>query len=135
MSGDGIRQQTRTQPPRSSFPASLRVALEGAARVVRGERNARIEAAIGLLAILLGLWLQIRPLEWAVVVTLIALVLGLEMVNTAIEATVDLLSPDVHPLAKKAKDSAAGAVVTAALGSVIVGLFIFGPRLWALLVG
>ena len=52
------------------------------------------------------------------------------MVNTAIEATIDLAHPAQHPLAKKAKDSAAGAVVVAAIASVAVGLVIFLPRLW-----
>jgi len=106
------------------------VALRGARRVLATEPNAQIEAAIALLAVGLALWLKISPVEWALLVTLIALVLGLEMVNTAIEAAVDLACPEQHPLAKKAKDSAAGAVVLAAIASVAVGVVIFLPRLW-----
>ncbi len=119
-------------PPRAkrSFWHSLRVALTGAGHVLRTERNAQIEGAIALLAIGLGIWLRITRPEWAVIFTLIGLVLGLEMVNTAIEAAVDLACPEQHPLAKKAKDSAAGAVVVAAISSVAVGLVIFLPRLW-----
>ena len=106
------------------------MALVGALYVLRTERNAQIEGVIALLAIGLGLWLGISGPEWAVIFTLIALVLGLEMGNTAIEAVVDLAHPAQHPLAKKAKDSAAGAVVVAAIASVAVGLVIFLPRLW-----
>jgi undecaprenol kinase len=116
--------------PKSSFLGSLRVALGGAFIVLRTERNAQIEGVIALLAVGLGLWLGISGPEWAVIFALIALVLGLEMVNTAIEATVDLAHPGLHPLAKKAKDSAAGAVVVAAIASLAVGLVIFLPRLW-----
>jgi len=115
---------------RRSFWHSLGVALRGARRVLATEPNAQIEAAIALLAVGLALWLKISPVEWALLVTLIALVLGLEMVNTAIEAAVDLACPEQHPLAKKAKDSAAGAVVLAAIASVAVGVVIFLPRLW-----
>jgi len=127
----------QSRPPqrsKSSFWLSLRVAAAGAISVLRRERNAQIEGVIALLALGLGLWLRITGTEWAVLITLIAVVLGLEMVNTAIEAAVDLACPQQHPLAKKAKDSAAGAVVVAAVGSIAVGLVIFLPRLWALLV-
>lgn len=120
--------------PKRSFWRSLCVALAGAGCVLRTERNAQLEGGIALLAIGLGLWLRITRQEWAVIFTLIALVLGLEMVNTAIEAAVDLACPEQHPLAKKAKDSAAGAVVVAAIGSVAVGLVIFLPRLWLVVI-
>jgi diacylglycerol kinase (ATP) len=61
----------------------------------------------------------------------VAVVLALEAVNTAVEAVVDLVSPHYHPLAKIAKDTAAGALVFAVLGSILVAASIFGPRLWA----
>ena len=63
---------------------------------------------------------------------LITLVIGLELLNTAIEALVDLASPAFHPLAKIAKDAAAGAILLVVLGSVAAGLIIFLPRLWRL---
>lgn len=116
--------------PKGSFGSSLAVALGGAVWVLRTERNAQIEGVIALIAVGLGLGLGISRQEWAVIFTLIGLVLGLEMVNTAIEAAVDLAHPTLHPLAKKAKDSAAGAVIIAAIASVVVGLVIFLPRLW-----
>lgn len=119
--------------PKSSFWLSLRVALAGAGEVLRTERNAQLEAAVAGVAIGLGLALGISGVEWALILVLIGLVLGLEMVNTAVEAAVDLACPERHPLAKKAKDAAAGAVVLAALVSVGVGIVIFLPRLWSLL--
>lgn len=96
------------------------------------ERNAQIEGVVAIFAILLGILLRISAVEWAVVFTLIALVIALEIANTALEAVVDLATSEYHPLAKVAKDSAAGAVLWVAACSVIVGLFIFGPRLWRL---
>jgi len=124
--------QSASHPPqpKDGFWRSLGIALAGAANVLRTERNAQIEAVIALVVLGLGLWLRITTQEWIVVFVLIALVLGLEMVNTAIEAAVDLAHPERHPLAKKAKDSAAGAVVVAAVASVAVGIVIFLPRLW-----
>ncbi|RME58722.1 MAG: diacylglycerol kinase family protein [Caldilineae bacterium] len=121
--------------PNHTFGASLRIALQGAWDVLRTERNAQIEATIGLLAVLLGLLLRISPVEWAVLCGLIFTVLALEALNTAIEAAVDLITEDHHPLARRAKDAAAGAVVLLALGSLGVGAAIFLPRLWALLGG
>lgn len=99
------------------------------------ERNARVQAAAGLVAIALGAALNFSRVEWAVLTLTIALVLALETVNSAIEALVDLVTLDYHPLAKRAKDLAAGAVWLAALAAVVVGLLLFLPRLWAVLVG
>ncbi len=99
------------------------------------ERNARVQAAAGLVAIALGAALNLSRVEWAVLTLTIALVLALETVNSAIEALVDLVTLDYHPLAKRAKDLAAGAVWLAALAAVVVGLLLFLPRLWAVLVG
>ena len=74
----------------------------------------------------------LRGVEWALLGLVVAMVLALEAVNTAVEAVVDLVSPDYHPLAKIAKDAAAGAMIFAVLGSIAVAATIFGPRLWAL---
>ena len=80
----------------------------------------------------LGGWLQIAAIEWALLALTFSLVLALEAVNTAVEATIDLVSPHYHPLAKIAKDAAAGALVFAVLGSLGVATAILGPRLWQL---
>jgi diacylglycerol kinase len=83
----------------------------------------------------LGAWLRISRVEWAVIVFTIALVLILEGLNTAVEAAIDLASPDIHPLAKAGKDLAAGMVLIASIASVAVGLLILGPPLWAKVAG
>ncbi|MXX27310.1 MAG: diacylglycerol kinase family protein [Caldilineaceae bacterium SB0668_bin_21] len=113
-----------------SFWQSLAFALAGLRHALRSQRNLRIHIAIAVVVVIAGIVLRISRTEWAVVVTLIALVIGLELLNTAIEALVDLASPEPHSLAKVAKDTAAGAILVAALGSVAAGLVIFLPRLW-----
>ena len=77
--------------------------------------------------ILCGFYFHITKIEWMICLILFALVLSLELVNTAIEAVVDLASPDIHPLAKLSKDAAAGAVLISAIISAIIGLMIFIP--------
>jgi diacylglycerol kinase len=113
---------------------SFYFAFAGLGYLFRSQPNARIEAALGAGACLLAGWLGIDRAEWAVLIFTIALVLILEGINTAVEAAIDLASPQRHPLAKAAKDLAAGMVLLAALASVGVGLLILGPPLWQRLV-
>ena len=104
-------------------------AIAGVIAAVKGERNMRIHLLAAVAAVSLGAWLGLSACEWVAVVICCALVMSLECLNTAIEAAVDLASPEIHPLAKKAKDCAAGAVLIAAIGSAIVGCIIFVPKL------
>lgn len=121
-----------TPPPRSvNLIASFRNAFTGWGYVLRTQRNVRIHAAITLAVMVAGVWLRLDPLEWAVIAVTASLVWIAEFVNTALEAIVDLASPDVHPLAKVGKDVAAGAVLTSAATAVVVGLLVLGPPLWA----
>ncbi len=113
--------------------ASFRYATAGLRYLIRTQRNARVQAGIALVAVALAALLHISRVEWAILTLLIALVLTLEALNTAIEATVDLVTSDYHPLAKIAKDLAAGAVWLMALASAVIGAIIFLPRLVALL--
>ena len=99
--------------------------------MLRTQRNAWIHACATLAVTALGLWLRLGPLEWAVIILVIGSVWMAEFVNTALEAVVDLASPDLHPLAKVGKDVAAAAVLVSAVTSVLVGLLILGPPLWA----
>lgn len=112
---------------------SLRAAWAGVRYTLRTQPNAWIELVALVVVIAAGWWFRVSPLEWAVLGLTMALVLALEAVNTALESVVDLVSPQVHPLAKTAKDAAAGAMIFIVLGSIWVALWIFGPRLWALL--
>lgn len=114
---------------------SFRYAFEGWWYVLRTQPNAWIHAVVSVAIIGLSLWLELPPRDWAVIIlTLMAVWMG-EFLNTAIEAVVDLASPDHHPLAKAAKDVAAAAVLVGALGAVLIGLLILGPPLWQRLFG
>jgi len=88
-----------------------------------------------IVVLALGLWLGLNLTEWAILVVTMAVVFVAEFVNTAVEAAVDLVTEDRHPLARIAKDVAAGGVLVAAVLAVIVGLLILGPPLWSRLFG
>ena len=110
---------------------SFGFALAGIGYLFRTQPNARIELGIGLAVCATSWWVGVSRAEWGVIVLTCACVIILEGLNTAIEAAVDLASPEVHPRAKVAKDVAAAMVLIAAMASVIVGLIILGPPLWA----
>jgi len=99
--------------------------------MLRTQRNAWIHAVFSTAVFLLGLWLGLGRLEWAIILLTIAMVWMAEFINTSLEAVVDLASPDLHPLAKVGKDVAAAAVLVGAATAVVVGLLILGPPLWA----
>jgi diacylglycerol kinase (ATP) len=109
--------------------SSFRYASRGILSMLRTEPNARIHAAATVLAVAAGFGLEIGRAEWLAVVLVIGAVWTAESFNTACEALCDLASPERHPLAERAKDVAAGAVLVAALTAVVVGLLVFGPRL------
>lgn len=109
---------------RSSLPNSFRHALAGIVYVVRTQRNARIHLAVAAAAVGLGLWIGLTPTQWAVVAVVAGMVLAAEWLNTAVEAMVDLATPDYHPLAKVAKDAAAAAVLLTAIIAVVVGVLL-----------
>lgn len=115
--------------------ASFRHAFAGWWYVLRTQRNAWIHAVASVAVLAIALWLRLGGTDWAILILTIALVWVAEFVNTAVEAIVDLLSPNIHPLAKIAKDVAAAAVLIAALASVVVGLLVLGPPLWLRLSG
>lgn len=92
------------------------------------ERNMKIHCTMAVLVVFFGLVLHISVSEWCTCFGLFGLVMGLELVNTAIEAVVDLVTDEFKPLAKRAKDAAAGAVLIAAIMAAVAGLIIFIPR-------
>lgn len=81
----------------------------------------------------LGTFLGLGTAEWIAVVLCTTLVIALELVNTAVEACVDLVTREMHPLARTAKDVAAGAVLVGAVGSILIGVIIFARRLYHLI--
>jgi len=112
---------------------SFGYAIRGIREVFGSEANMKIHIVITVLVIISGILFSISLTEWIFCLLCIGLVVGAEMINTAIENVVDLASPELHPLAGKAKDIAAGAVLICAVISVIVGLIIFLPKGWHLI--
>ena len=88
----------------------------------------KIHVTVTLLVVIAGLVLGLSVTEWCICLALFGLVMALELVNTAVEAVVDLVTEAFHPLAKIAKDTAAGAVLIAAIMAAIAGLIIFVPK-------
>jgi diacylglycerol kinase len=129
---DGDSTPMPAAPNRSTFLLSFVYAAAGIVYAVRTQRNMRVHLALAIAAIVVGIWLQITPVEFAMVFIAITGVFISEMFNTVAEACVDLATQKYHPLAKTAKDVAAGAVLMNALLSIIIALFVFGPHLIAL---
>ncbi|MCM3633232.1 diacylglycerol kinase family protein [Paenibacillus camelliae] len=99
----------------------------------RTQRNIKIHVAVALLVFILGAIVSLTRMEWMIVIIVICAVISLELINTAIEAAVDMHGTKRHPLAKLAKDTAAGAVLVMSIGAVLIGLLIFLPKLYSLL--
>jgi diacylglycerol kinase (ATP) len=108
---------------------SFKYAFAGIKELFRAQPNARIHLTIALLVLIAGRYFNISTIEWTLLSICIALVLSMEAMNTAVEYLTDLVSPDYHPLAGKAKDVAAAAVLFCAIGAIIVGLLIFAPKI------
>ena len=109
------------------FFKSFTFAIQGIFTATK-EQNMRFHLLSAVVVIIAGLMTGLSLMEWLILIIMIALVISAEMINTAIERVVDLASPDIHPLAKDAKDISAGAVFVFALSSVIIGLLIFIPK-------
>ncbi|MFD1177790.1 diacylglycerol kinase family protein [Paenibacillus puldeungensis] len=111
--------------PKRKWGAVFKHALEGVFASFKTQRNLRVHGAAAVLVTAAALFFRLPPRDIALLMLVIALVISLELVNTAIEATVDLVTPEWHKLAKMAKDAAAGAVLVAAVFAVIIGLLLF----------
>lgn len=107
---------------------SFRYAFFGIVEAYKGEQNLKIHTEIAVLVVIFGFVFKISYVEWLVCLVLIGLVLMAEFFNTAIEYVVDLASPEIHPLAKLAKDTASAGVLMMAIISAIIGLIIFVPE-------
>lgn len=111
------------------FLKSFVYAFNGLTYTLKTQLSFQIECFVAVAVILLGWYLDLSHAEWLWISLAVALVLVLELLNTAIEVLVDLVSPEQNPKAGAVKDIAAGAVLMAALFSIVVGLFIFVPKL------
>lgn len=112
---------------------SFGYALEGIFAGIKKERNMKIHCIAMITVIILGLFVQLSAIEWCICFLLFAIILALELVNTAVEATIDLVTEEQKALAKLAKDTAAGAVLIAAIMAVIIGGILFIPKILILL--
>ncbi len=108
---------------------SFKCAIQGIIQAIKTERNVKIHITIMILVIISGIVLKIAKQEWITCIILFGLVMSLELVNSAIETTVDIAMPEINEKAKNAKDIAAGAVLISAISSAIIGLTIFIPKI------
>jgi diacylglycerol kinase (ATP) len=118
--------------PRPGFLRSFSFAGQGVWYVVRTQRNMRVHLAAAVCAVAAGLVLRIGAADWACVIITIGVVLAAEALNTVVEALTDLCTTEFHPLAKIAKDAAAGAVLIVSVAAVGVAVAVFLPRLLTL---
>ena len=109
---------------------SFRYAFGGWWYVIRTQRNAWIHAIVSIAVIGISFWLGLNRYDWALIIIAIAMVWTAEFINTALEAIVDLASPEHHELARISKDVGASAVLIAAGSAAIIGFIILGPPLW-----
>jgi diacylglycerol kinase (ATP) len=115
------------------FFSSFKYSFEGLIYAYKFEQSMFIHLSVLCFVVIAGIILQISLFEWLICVILFGLVIAAELFNTAIEATIDLISPLRHPLAKIAKDTAAAAVFVLAIVSAISGLIIFLPKVLAII--
>ena len=108
---------------------SFKAAFEGISSTYKKEQNIKIHTIISMIVILGGIVFKINYIEWLVCLVLIGFVLMAEFFNTAIEYVVDLASPNIHPLAKAAKDTASAGVLMMAIISALIGCVIFVPKI------
>lgn len=108
---------------------SFKYAIEGFVSSFKTERNMKIHILAMILVIVAGIYLELTVMEWCIIAFAIALVIGAELFNTAIETIVDMVSPEKNPKAKLAKDISAAAVLALSVGAAIVGGLIFIPKL------
>lgn len=120
-------------PARQNFWNALINAFNGMKYFFLHERNGKIQIIISFFVFLAGLFFHITTSEWTVVLFCIALVIGLEMLNAAIEKICDMVHPEIHLAIKITKDVAAAAVLWAAIISAVIGAIIFLPKILALL--
>ncbi len=112
-----------------NFIGSVKCTLNGIKHVILNEKNFKIQLCIAVMAIVCGAIFRISSVEWCIISFAIFFVLVSELFNTSIEKTVDLCTEEYNEIAKIAKDISSGAVLLAAINSVIIGLIIFLPKI------
>jgi undecaprenol kinase/diacylglycerol kinase (ATP) len=118
-------RETRERRGLRGLGDAFRYALQGFAHTTQTQRSMKIHLCVTVLVLIVGILVRLERTEWALIAICVGLVLASELINTALEAVVDIASPTFHPKAKIAKDAAAAAVFVFAVVSVIVGLLVF----------
>lgn len=114
---------------KQSFYRSLQVAVFGLKSAFKEERNFRIQFIIAIAVIVTAIYFNLSIIEFSIIILTILVVLSLELVNSQIEKFLDIIQPEHHPRVKIIKDFTAGAVLISAVGSIIIGIMIFLPRI------
>ncbi|MCI1773719.1 MAG: diacylglycerol kinase family protein [Paenibacillus lautus] len=118
------------KPHRQSLYRAFGCAIRGILTAVQTERNMKIHIAAALIVFIAAALLQLDRIRWLFLLLAVSLVFIAELVNTAVEAIIDLISPDEHELARVAKDTAAGAAFVAAAFAVVIGILVFYEPVW-----
>lgn len=123
------RDERKKQKGIKKFFHSFTYPVKGLMYAYRNEQNLAFDVGIALFVIIFGIFFNINKYEWAILILTIGLVISCELINTSIEAVVDLVTQEYHPLAKVAKDTSAAAVFIFAIVAIVVGLIIFVPKI------
>lgn len=126
-----FREDGRSMKAGNTLPQSFGYAFEGI-RTAFSERNFKVHCLVAVMALILCAVLSVPAWGWIAVIICIGMVFAAEALNTAVEAVVDLASPELHSLAKRAKDCAAGAVLILAIVSLLVAAIVYIPPFLAL---
>lgn len=128
-----IEQEKTKKKSFKRFIHSFKYPISGLRYAYKNEQNLTFHLFMTIIVVIAGFVLKVTKVEWAILILTIGLVIASELINTAFEAAVDLVTQEYHPLAKVCKDTAAAAVLVFAICAVIVGLIIFIPHIIALL--
>ena len=127
------RDERKRQKGLKKFFHSFTYPIKGIKYAYRNEQNLAVDLGVALIVVIASFIFKVSLIEAAILALTIGLVIALELINTSIEATVDLVTEDYHPLAKVAKDTSAAAVFVFAIAASIVGIIIFLPKVIDLL--
>ena len=128
-----MQAENKTKQEIRKRARSFRYAWQGIVVSFRSEANLKIHLFIGALVVICGFLFKISVQEWLICILCFGLVISMELMNTVVETLVDYISTEEHPLAGKAKDIAAGAVLVSAVFAALAGLMIFVPKAWILI--
>ena len=123
------RDERKKQKGIKKFLNSFTYPIKGLRYAYKNEQNLAFDVGMALVVVIFSFLFKVNKYEWAILVLTIGLVISCELINTAIEAVVDLVTEEYHPLAKVAKDTSAAAVLVFAIVAIIVGLIIFVPKI------